>query len=189
MMASMSSDRARQQGTDTADSCSAAGIPARGTHGPGGTAASLAGADSPRGATGGGTAGAAADVDSPPIGAAFLLTQLGAHAAEQFAGRIAAIGLTPPLAGLLRAIVTVPGQSQQALARHLRTQPSRIVAFVDDLEGRELIERRRNPQDRRLHALYLTPKGQEASWSGSGGSPGSTTTRSARRSTLASAVS
>jgi DNA-binding MarR family transcriptional regulator len=96
----------------------------------------------------------------PPGGVAFLLSQLGIYAAQQFAERIAVLGLTPPLAGLLRAIATTPGQSQQALARHLRTQPSRVVAFVDDLEGRGLIERRRNPQDRRLHALHLTQDGQ-----------------------------
>jgi DNA-binding MarR family transcriptional regulator len=35
------------------------------------------------------------------------------------------------------------------------------VAFVDDLEERGLVERRRNPTDRRQHALYLTPAGEE----------------------------
>jgi DNA-binding MarR family transcriptional regulator len=98
---------------------------------------------------------------SPPVGVAFLLAQLGAHAAEQFAVPIATVGLTPPQVGLLRAIAVTPGQSQQALARHLRTQPSRVVAFVDDLEGRGLVERLPNPQDRRLHALHLTVKGRE----------------------------
>ena len=97
-----------------------------------------------------------------PAGLAFLLSQLGIYAAQQFSERVATLGLTPPLAGLLRAIATTPGQSQQALARHLKTQPSRIVAFVDDLEGRGLIERRRNARDRRLHALHLTQAGQEA---------------------------
>jgi DNA-binding MarR family transcriptional regulator len=97
----------------------------------------------------------------PPVGIHFLLSQLGAHAAEQFAARIAALGLTPPQAGVLRALAITPGQSQQALARHLRTQPSRVVALVDDLEGRGLVERLPNPQDRRLHALHLTAKGRE----------------------------
>jgi DNA-binding MarR family transcriptional regulator len=52
-----------------------------------------------------------------------------------------------------------PGQSQQVLAQQLGTPPSRLVPLVDSLEGRELIERRRNPEDRRNYALYLTPKG------------------------------
>jgi DNA-binding MarR family transcriptional regulator len=36
-----------------------------------------------------------------------------------------------------------------------------MVAFLDDLEERGYVERRRNPTDRRLHALHLTPLGDE----------------------------
>jgi DNA-binding MarR family transcriptional regulator len=92
-------------------------------------------------------------------GAAFLLTQIGTHAAARFAERIAELELTPPQTGLLRAVAVAPGQSQQALARHLGTPPSRLVALVDGLDERGLIERRRNPDDRRLHALHLTDAG------------------------------
>ena len=35
-----------------------------------------------------------------------------------------------------------------------------MVAFVDELEERALVERRRNPRDRRAHALHLTAKGR-----------------------------
>ncbi|MGD9527514.1 MarR family winged helix-turn-helix transcriptional regulator [Pseudonocardia sp.] len=94
-------------------------------------------------------------------GAAFLLAQLGAHAARRFADRVAELDLTPPQAGLLRAVAARPGQSQQALAAHLGTPPTRLVALVDGLEERGAVERRRNPGDRRLYALYLTPAGEE----------------------------
>lgn len=93
-------------------------------------------------------------------GSAFLLAQLGAHAAARFAERIAALELTPPQTGLLRAIAAGPGQSQQALATHLGTPPSRLVPLVDGLAERGLVERRRNPDDRRLYALHLTEAGQ-----------------------------
>lgn len=93
-------------------------------------------------------------------GNAFLLAQLGAHAAERFAERIAALDLTRPQTGLLRLIAREPGQSQQAIARQLGTPPSRLVALVDGLEERALVERRRNPDDRRHYALYLTEAGQ-----------------------------
>jgi DNA-binding MarR family transcriptional regulator len=99
-----------------------------------------------------------------PYGAAsiaFLLTQLGAHAAERFADRVAALGLTPPQVGILRAISVEPGRSQQALSEQLGLLPSRVVAFVDDLEDRGYVERRRNPVDRRLYALHLTANGRE----------------------------
>lgn len=92
-------------------------------------------------------------------GSAFLLAQLGSYAATRFAERIADLDLTPPQAGLLRAIAAGPGQSQQALARLLGTPPSRLVALVDGLDERGLVERRRNPDDRRLHALHLTAAG------------------------------
>jgi DNA-binding MarR family transcriptional regulator len=101
---------------------------------------------------------------TPPArtpGAAFLLTQLGTHAASRFAERISELDLTPPQTGLLRAVAVAPGQSQQALARHLGTPPSRLVALVDGLDERGLLERRRNPDDRRLHALHLTDAGRD----------------------------
>lgn len=92
-------------------------------------------------------------------GNAFLLAQLGAHAAARFAERVKALDLTPAQAGLLRLIAWQPGQSQQELARTLGTPPSRLVLLIDNLEERGLIERRRNPDDRRHHALYLTDAG------------------------------
>src|ERR1700756_3654001 len=94
-------------------------------------------------------------------GVAFLLAQLGHHAAERFSERIAALDLTPPQAGILRAIAAAPGRSQQALSTQLGLLPSRVVAFVDDLEDRGYLERRPNPDDRRQYALYLTPAGKE----------------------------
>jgi DNA-binding MarR family transcriptional regulator len=96
---------------------------------------------------------------SRPPGNAFLLAQLGAHAAAQFAQRIAALSLTPAQAGLLRLVAWTPGQSQQAIARQLGTPPSRLVLLVDGLQDRGLLERRRNPDDRRHYALFLTEEG------------------------------
>ncbi|OLT19326.1 MarR family transcriptional regulator [Pseudonocardia sp. CNS-139] len=95
-----------------------------------------------------------------PPGAAFLLTAVGTHAANRFAERIAGLGLTPPQTGLLRAIAAAPGLSQQAVAQFLGTPPSRLVALVDALADRGLVERRRNPGDRRLHALHVTAEGE-----------------------------
>jgi DNA-binding MarR family transcriptional regulator len=99
------------------------------------------------------------DAARPSMGNAFLLAQIGAHAAARFAQRIAGLDLTPAETGLLRLVAWQPGQSQQVLARQIRTPPSRLVLLVDHLEERGLIERRRNPDDRRHHALYLTAAG------------------------------
>lgn len=90
----------------------------------------------------------------------FLLAQVGAHAANRFAERTAALDLTPAQAGLLRLLIAQPGRSQRELADELGMPPSRFVQFADKLEERGLIERKRNPEDRRQHALYLTPEGR-----------------------------
>src|ERR1700730_17696811 len=94
-------------------------------------------------------------------GVAFLLAQLGDHAAALFAEQTATVHLPPPHAGILRAVASEPGRSQQALSARLGLLPSRVVAYVDELEDRGYVERRRNPSDRRLHALYLTAAGKK----------------------------
>jgi DNA-binding MarR family transcriptional regulator len=94
--------------------------------------------------------------------AAFLLAQVGAHAAAEFAKRLSTLTLAPPHAGILRAIEAAPGLSQQALSTMLRILPSRLVSLLDELEGRGLLERRSHPDDRRTYALHLTEKGRQA---------------------------
>ena len=95
--------------------------------------------------------------DSP----AFLLAQLGAHAAMKFGERLGGLALSPPHAGILRFVGMSGGISQQALARQLRILPSRLVALLDELEERKLVERRADATDRRSYALHLTDQGRE----------------------------
>lgn len=100
--------------------------------------------------------------DTPgSAGVAFLVAQVGGLAAAKFAERLQPLGMDPPRAGLLRAIAESPGRSQQALSGQLGLLPSRLVMLVDALETEGLVERRRNPRDRRHHALHLTPLGEE----------------------------
>jgi DNA-binding MarR family transcriptional regulator len=91
-----------------------------------------------------------------PTGVAFLLAQLGSHATARFAERVGELGLDPPTVGLLRMIARQPGRSQQSLADELGVVRSRVVALIDNLEGKGLVERRRSPVDRRNHELHLT---------------------------------
>jgi len=92
---------------------------------------------------------------------AFLLAQVGAHAAEKFAQRLAPLGLTPGQAALMRIISKSAGLSQQALCSQMAVVPSRLVVVIDELEKRDLVERRDHPDDRRSYALYLTKLGTE----------------------------
>ena len=93
--------------------------------------------------------------------AAFLLAQLGALAGSQFAERLRILELAPADAGILRLLRMTAGLSQQELASKLKIHPSRLVAILDNLEKRGFVERRANPDDRRLYSLYLTKDGGE----------------------------
>ena len=93
-------------------------------------------------------------------GAAFLLAQLGAHAASRFAARLGQLELVPAQAGVLRILAAMPAITQQTLATALGTLPSRLVAIVDELESKNLLERRPHERDRRSYALHLTEKGK-----------------------------
>ncbi len=97
-----------------------------------------------------------------PFGAAFLLAQIGSHAAGKFSDRLSRLRLTPAHSGILHILSATPGITQQALAALLGMVPSRLVALVDELESRGLMQRRRSEKDRRRHALVLTEKGRRA---------------------------
>src|SRR5262249_53326376 len=96
-----------------------------------------------------------------PRSTAFLLAQVGAAAADRFAERVGAVGLTPAHAGVLRLVHGQPGLSQQTLSSWLGILPSRLVVLVDELEQRGFVQRQASSTDRRAYALQLTDKGRE----------------------------
>jgi DNA-binding MarR family transcriptional regulator len=100
--------------------------------------------------------------DRAPSTLGFLLSQVGIHAARRFGERIAEVDLNPPLFRILNLIDAAEGRSQQAIGEAIQVPPSRMVALVDELEQRGLVERRPDPADRRVRALYLTRKGRNA---------------------------
>src|SRR5215216_3394139 len=99
--------------------------------------------------------------DKAPWSVGFLLSQVGIYASRRFAERLAAIDLHPPLFRVLNVVDAAEGRSQQAIGEAIQAPASRMVAIVDELERRGLVERRPHPGDRRVHALYLTDEGRE----------------------------
>jgi len=91
----------------------------------------------------------------------FTLSSIGYAVSRRFHQTLAPLELEPREFALLRAVGAAEGQSQQAIGERLQIPPSRMVAFVDALQGRGLLERRHNPLDRRARALYLTDDGRE----------------------------
>jgi DNA-binding MarR family transcriptional regulator len=94
-------------------------------------------------------------------GLSFLLSQVGAHSSTRFAERLEPLEIKPAHVGMLRVIGQTDGLSQQALGEKLGVFPSRLVAVLDELERRGLVERRDSPGDRRSYALYLTRVGRD----------------------------
>jgi DNA-binding MarR family transcriptional regulator len=101
-----------------------------------------------------------ASADHAPSSLAFLLSQVGVYASRRFAQRIAKIDLHPPQFRVLNMVDAAEGQSQQAIGEAIQAPASRMVAIVDELEERGLVERRPHPGDRRIRALHLTPAGR-----------------------------
>jgi DNA-binding MarR family transcriptional regulator len=93
-------------------------------------------------------------------GAAYLLSQVGAHSSRRWHERLDALKLDPRQALLLRMVAAEQGRTQRSLGQTLGVPDSRIVALIDGLEERGLLKRRPKPDDRRAYALYLTAAGE-----------------------------
>ncbi|MGO4592469.1 MarR family winged helix-turn-helix transcriptional regulator [Leifsonia sp. 2TAF2] len=93
--------------------------------------------------------------------AAFLLSQLGLVSARRFTAALAPLGITPNRFGVLAEIARAEGPTQQELATALGMHRNSMVAMIDDLEERGLVERHRHPADRRAYAIRLTSAARE----------------------------
>lgn len=97
----------------------------------------------------------------PSVGPAFLVSQVGAHAALAFTDKLVSLDLKPHHAGILRMLGTNPGLTQKVLSTLLGIFPSQLVPLLDELESRKLVGRRDNPDDRRSYHLHLTAAGRK----------------------------
>jgi len=90
----------------------------------------------------------------------FLLGR--AHLANRrlAASHLAGIGIDPREVGALGILVTEGPHSQRRLGNIMGIDRTTMVAITDGLEGKGLVRRERNPQDRRAYALVATPRGQ-----------------------------
>ena len=71
-------------------------------------------------------------------------------------------GFRPGCVGVLRTVAALEPVSQRAVSERLVLDPSDLVSLVDILERAGLVERRRDPADRRRHSLEITPAGRTA---------------------------
>lgn len=70
------------------------------------------------------------------------------------------VNLRPTEFSVLALIAENPGRKQSEIASALGIQRANFVVLMNELESRRLTERRSAPNDRRSHALHLTPSGE-----------------------------
>ncbi|EQB08041.1 hypothetical protein L288_08930 [Sphingobium quisquiliarum P25] len=80
---------------------------------------------------------------------------------DSYASLLAPIGLTPSRVLALGFIRANPGCEQGALGRALGIRKAAAMGSAERLEADGFVERR-DAADRRVRALYLTPKGESA---------------------------
>jgi DNA-binding MarR family transcriptional regulator len=101
------------------------------------------------------------EVTPPFRSVAFMLSSLGYAISRRFHQVLGPLELEPGEFALLRAVAASDGESQNVLAERLHISPSWMVAIVDDLERRGLLERRPHARDRRVRNLHLTAAGKK----------------------------
>lgn len=68
-------------------------------------------------------------------------------------------GLTPLLFGVLAAVLEEPGRGQKQVAERMGVDAVNFGQMVDELEGKGLVERKIDLDDRRARKLYVTERG------------------------------
>jgi DNA-binding MarR family transcriptional regulator len=92
----------------------------------------------------------------------YLLARLGDASRRRFHRALQPEGLHPRHFGVMTIVAAHPGSSQQQLQEKTGIDASSMVAVIDELEQRGLAERRAQPGDRRVRAIYLTEQGEDA---------------------------
>jgi DNA-binding MarR family transcriptional regulator len=92
---------------------------------------------------------------------AFLMKRLGHLVKERSMEAYEAVGANPFYYSVLAVLEEGARDTQAKIADALGYDRSWLVGLLDELEAAGLIERRRDPEDRRRHLVSLTPAGKK----------------------------
>ncbi|MEG3180293.1 MarR family winged helix-turn-helix transcriptional regulator [Sphingomonas sp. LT1P40] len=87
----------------------------------------------------------------------FVMADVARLMRRDFDARARAIGVTNAQWRTLKTLARNEGSNQGALAEMLEVEPITLARMLDRLEEAGLIERRRDPADRRAWRIHLTP--------------------------------
>ena len=91
---------------------------------------------------------------------AFLLAKVGMTVKMRMLGELEQIGCGMYEYGVLAVLGEGAQKTQAAIADALSVDRSQLVGVLDTLEGDGLVERKRDPNDRRRHAVSITADGK-----------------------------
>ena len=108
-------------------------------------------------------------LETPPTGClpkelvsstAFLLAKVGMTVKMRMLDELEQIGCGMYEYGVLAVLGEGAQKTQAAIADALTVDRSQLVGVLDTLEGDGLVERKRDPNDRRRHAVSITADGK-----------------------------
>lgn len=91
----------------------------------------------------------------------FLLKRLGFAAKERSLAAYEEAGLHPYHHAVLLVLDEGSRETQGSIADALGYDRGQLVGLLDELEEQALVERKRDPNDRRRHLVRLTPEGKK----------------------------
>jgi DNA-binding MarR family transcriptional regulator len=98
--------------------------------------------------------------DPPGLRTSYLLIHADLRLHRHADQVLAKLGMQMRHFGALTTVAQIGPCPQQDLAHRLSVTETAIVQIVDDLQGQGLVERQRDPRDRRRYALRLTDDGR-----------------------------